>query len=305
MMNGAMVYWTFRLRVKKGESVGRARWDFIQRGLFLMAVQWIWVNAAWGGFTRLRLDHLGIIATIGFSMIILVWMVHWDWRNRLIVAIAGFLIHPLLLRIPYPQGSWLHYPMQFLVDSGEFNLYPVIPWFSLACLGSVMAHFWFSEWIDRRKPDERAYKSMLIGLVMVVFAVGVRDWGNSYFNIFPHNGFFTYSFFMVQKYPPGLVHQIWFGGAVIFMVGVFAWIDNRLPILRPLAIVGRVPLFFYCVHIPVLAFVFRRFGWLPYRSGQVTESLYTWLGLMVVMMPLAWWFGGVKRKHRNWFIRMI
>ncbi len=305
MMNGAMVYWTFKLRVKKGETVGQARWDFIQRGLFLVAVQWLWVNAAWGGFQRLRLDHLGIIATIGISMIILVWMVQWKWWKRLLVAVAGFLIHPLLLQIPFDVTSWVHYPMQLFVASGEFNLYPVIPWFSLACVGSVMAHFWFTVWTNPRKPDERAHKSMLIGALLLVVAVGLRDWGHGYANIFPHNGFFTYSFFMVQKYPPELTHQVWFSGAVIFLVGLFAWIDHRLPILRPLAVVGRVPLFFYCVHIPILAIVFRRLELLPFRSGEVTESLLTWLGLLVVMYPLAMWFGKVKRTKKWWIVRMI
>lgn len=305
MMNGAMVYWTFKLRVKKGETVGQARWDFIQRGLFLVAVQWIWVNAAWGGFQRLRLDHLGIIATIGISMIILVWMVQWKWWKRLLVAAAGFVVHPLLLRIPFSDTSWVHYPMQLFVASGEFNLYPVIPWFSLACVGSVMAHFWFTVWTDPRKPDERAYKSMLIGALAVLVGVGLRDWGHPYATITPHNGFFTYSFFMVQKYPPELAHQFWFSGAVIFLVGVFAWIDHRLPILRPLAIVGRVPLFFYCVHIPVLAIVFRRLEWLPFRAGGVGESLLVWVGLVAFMLPLAAWFGKVKRTKKWWIVRMI
>jgi len=305
MMNGAMVYWAFHRRLRKGMSLGRARWDFVQRGLFLMAVQWIWVNAAWSGFQYLRLDHLGIIATIGFSMILLAFMAHWPWWHRLVVAAACFFVHPFLLQIPYDHDSWLHYPMQFFVDSGDFNKYPIIPWFALACVGSVMAHFWFTVWTNRRRPLERAHKSVLIGLALVVLAMGLRDWGISYANLFPSHGWFSYSFFLVQKYPPSLTHQIWFTGAVIFMVGVFAWVDHYWPLLRPLAVVGKVPLFYYCVHIPLLAIVFRRLELLPYHGGAVTESLYTWFGLLAVMYPLAIWFGGVKRRSQNWFIRMI
>jgi uncharacterized membrane protein len=305
MMNGAMAYWAFTRRRKRGLSRGRATWDFVQRGLFLVAVQWIWVNASWGGFSRLRLDHMGIIATIGISMILVALMVEWKWWQRLAVAAAGFFLHPLLLRIPYDHDGWLHYPMQFFVDSGDFTKYPLIPWFSLACVGSVMAHFWFTVWTDKRKPDERAYKSMGLGLVLVLVAFGLRDWGSAYANIFPSEGWFTYSFFLVQKYPPSLTHQFWFAGAVIFMVGLFAWIDHRWPVLRPLAVVGKVPLFYYCVHIPLLAIVFRRLNLLPYHTGDVSDSLLVWVGLLAVMYPLAIWFGKVKRTNKSWFIRMI
>ena len=197
MMNGAMTWWAFRRRRKKGMGVGRARWDFIQRGLFLVAVQWLWVNASWGGFERLRLDHMGIIATIGVSMILVAFMGEWKWWQRLGVAAACFFVHPLLLRIPYDHDGWAHVPMQFLIDSGDFTKYPLIPWFALATVGSVMAHFWFTVWTDSRKPDERAYKSMLIGLVLVLVAFGLRDWGSSYANLFPSEGWFTYSFFLV------------------------------------------------------------------------------------------------------------
>lgn len=305
MMSGAMVYWAFTRRRKRGMGRGRATWDFVQRGLFLVLVQWLWVNASWGGFKALRLDHMGIIATIGISMILVALMVEWKWWQRLAVAVTCFLVHPFLLRIPYDHDHWLHYPMQFFVDSGDFTKYPLIPWFALACVGSVMAHFWFTVWTDKRRPDERALKSIGIGLASVVLAMGLRDWGSAYANIFPSESLFSYSFFLVQKYPPSLAHQFWFAGSVIFMVGAFAWIDQRWPVLRPLAIVGRVPLFYYCIHIPLLAIVFRRLEWLPYHSGGVTESLITWVGVLLVMAPLAIWFGRVKRRNKSWFIRMV
>jgi len=305
MMNGAMVYWAYTRRKKKGQSKNSIIGGFVQRGLFLVVVQWIWVNASWGGFNRLRLDHMGIIATIGLSMILVSLMVEWKWWKRALVAAACFLIHPLLLQIPYDHNSWVHYPMQFFVDSGDFTKYPLIPWFALACVGSVMAHFWFTVWTNKRKPDERAYKSMGVGLFLVLVAFSLRDWGSSYANIFPSEGWFTYSFFLVQKYPPSLCHQVWFSGAIIFMVGAFAWIDSRVPVLRPLAVVGKVPLFFYCVHIPLLAIIFRRLEWLPYHQGGVGLSLLTWVGLLVVMYPLAIWFAKVKQRNKSWFIRMI
>lgn len=301
MMNGAMTYWTFQRRRKAGETIGEARWDLVKRGLFLISVQWIWVNAAWSGFNGLRLDHLGIIATIGLSMLVLTPMVTWPWWARTIVVAVVFIGHPFLLRIPHDLGSWQIYPMQLLVTSGEFNKYPLLPWFALACLGSVMAEFWFVRWRD---PLRRANLTLLIGLLLLFAGIALRL-GRGFGNIFPYDTPLSWSFFLEQKYPPSLAHQLWFAGAVLAMVGIFARIELYTRLLQPLGIVGRVPLFFYAVHIPLLAIVTRRLPLLPYRQGAVAESLVGWLGLLVVMMPLAYWFGGVKRRSRNPIIKLI
>lgn len=300
MMNGAMIYYVFHRRLNNGEPLGSIRWGFIQRGIFLIFVQLTWVNSSWGGFTRWRLDHFGIIATIGTSMLLLVWMAPWKWQWRALVALTIFLVHPLLLKIPYDLDGPAHYWMQLFVDAGDFNKYPLLPWFALAIVGSVMAHFWFEVWTD---PDKRSRNTMLTGLTLIGVAWLVRiDQG--YGNIFVYDTFFSYSFFLVQKYPPSMAHQFWFAGAVTFIVGLFNWIELRSPILRPLANIGKVPLFFYCIHIAILAIFAKRLGFF-YHEGAVAESLYGWVALLVVMYPLALWFGGVKRRKKWWLIRMI
>jgi uncharacterized membrane protein len=300
MMNGAMVYYVFKRRLGNGEAVRTINWGLIQRGLFLVAVQVVWVNASWSGFAGLRLNHFGIIATIGMSMALLTLMARWNWKWRALTAGLLFLGHPLLLRIPYDMDGPAHYWMQLFIDSGHFTKYPLIPWFALAVVGSVMAHFWFEVWTD---PRRRSRNTMITGLVLIGLAWVVRL-GQGFGNIFAWDTFFSYSFFLVQKYPPSLAHQFWFSGAVIFMVGIFDFIDFRSPVLRPLAKVGRVPLFFYVVHIPLLAIFTRRLGFF-YHEGAVKESLIGWVVLLVVMAPLVIWFGGVKRKSRAWLVRMI
>jgi len=300
MMNGAMVYWIFRRFRMKGAPDRAAYSSIIQRGLFLILVQMVWVNSSWSCFGRFRPDHFGIIATIGSSMVLLTLIISWRWWARLLVAATIFAVHPLLLRIPYDLDSWTHYPMQLFITSGKFNLYPVLPWFALATVGSVMAHFWFERW---RQPGERAAKTILIGVLLILAAWAVRML-RGYGNIFPFDGFFSWSFFLVQKYPPGLAHQLWFSGAVTLMVGLFAGIGLYSPILKPLALVGRVPLFFYAVHIPLLAFVTKRLHFFD-REGAVLESLIGWVALLAVMVPLAIWFGRVKQRNRSWLIRMI
>jgi uncharacterized membrane protein len=300
MMNGAMVYWAFKRRIKSGATVRHARWDFITRGLFLIAVQVVWVNASWGGFKGLRLDHISIIATIGISMILLAFMIDWKWWARALLAGVLFFSHPFLLKIPYDLKSWTHFPMQLFVDSGKFNLYPVIPWFALALVGSVMAHMWFEKW---QSHAERSTKSMVIGITLMLIGMLIRV-GRGYGNLLPYSDFFSWSFFLDQKYPPSLFHQFWFSGAVIFLVGLFCRIGMHSNILKPLGTIGKVPLFFYAVHIPLLAIFTKRLGFF-YREGAVLESFIGLACLLVVMYPLAIWFGGVKRRTNNRIIKMI
>jgi len=302
VMNGAMVWWAWQRRVRQGVPSRQADWEIAQRALFLIAVQLVWVNASWSGFARLRLEHFGIIATIGASMLLLLPLMRTSWRVRAAVAAATAVIHSFLLRIPYDLDGLARFPMQLLIDAGDFNKYPILPWFALACFGSVMAHWWFERWTTDR---ERAVKSLGIGSALIIAAWALRLWGGSFANVWPSGEFFSWSFFLVQKYPPSLTHEVWFAGAVTFMVGMVALLGLLVrPLVGWLGVVGKVPLFFYAVHIPLLAIPMKRFD-LYYHRGGVVESLITWVVLMMVMMPLAVWFRGVKRRNRSWLVRMI
>ncbi len=302
MMNGAVSWYSFHRRTLAGAPIGKTRWHLIERGIFLILVQTFWVNQTWLGFSKIDLLHTGIIATIGISMILLSFLHDKPWWARLGVALTVFLVHPLLLTIKYDAGvMWQEILMQTFIDAGDWNKYPVLPWFALAAMGSVMAEGWFVRW---KTPRQRIAWSWGIGLAALLVATAVRlsrGWGNATdFWQFGH-----ISFFLDSKYPPNLFHNIWFFGTVSFMVGVMDLIGQfAMPLVRWLGIVGRVPLFFYALHIPILAIVAYRFG-VYYRQGGVAASLIGWVALLVVMLPLAYWFGKVKARNKNHIIQLI
>jgi uncharacterized membrane protein len=302
MMNGAMTWFSYHRRRLRGATDWQARWHLIQRGLFLVLVQITWVNSSWSGFRTLRLGHLGIIASIGIAMCFMTLLVNTSWKTRLAVGLGVFAIHPLLLTIPYdPEVTWQRVVMQTFIDSGEFNKYPVIPWFGFAVMGSVMASGWLQSWKSTR---ERITKSLVIGLVSFGLAVLVRS-GRGYGNIWPFSEIGHYSFFLDQKYPPSLYHNLWFFGAVVVVMAGIIALGSRIPVLvRPLGVVGRVPLFFYGTHIALLGIFSKRMH-LYYREGAVAESFIGLAILLAVMFPLSIWFGGVKARSKNYIIRMI
>ncbi len=303
MMAGAMVWWSYRRRIRKGISRRQAKWHLIQRALFLILVQVTWVNSSWSGFQYFRPGHLGIISTIGISVLFLTVLVDKSWIIRLAAGTAILLIHPLLLRVDYDHSSvWQRILMQIFVEAGSFNKYPVLPWFALALLGSVMATGWLEYW---KSPRERFRYSMLTGSAALFVAALIRISRIAYGNIFPHAGIGSLSFYIDQKYPPSLYMNLWFFGLVVWGVGIFSVLSRKIPrLMNILSIPGRVPLFFYGVHIAILGIVVKRTGWW-YRQGGVGTALAGLLLMLAVMLPLSIWFYRIKRKSNNYIISLI
>ncbi|MBD3336652.1 MAG: DUF1624 domain-containing protein [Candidatus Eisenbacteria bacterium] len=301
MMNGAMTWYSYQRRRLSGQTEWDAKWHLIQRGLFLAVVQITWVNSSWGGFRQFKPDHFGIIGSIGLAMCLMALLAHTRWQFRLAVGLTVFAVHPVLLKIPYDAESWTRIPMQMFIDSGSFNKYPVLPWFGLAVMGSVMATGWLESWTTSRK---RISMSILIALVAFALATAIRM-GRGYGNLHPFSDIFHYSFFLDQKYPPSLFHNLWFFGAVTFVMGLIQILGHVAPkIPKPLGIVGKVPLFFYCVHIGILGVFVKRMDFF-YREGGVAASFIGLAALLAVMYPLSIWFAGVKRRSKNYLIQMI
>lgn len=304
MMNGAVSWYSYSRRRAAGATDWQAKWHLIQRGLFLILMQVTWVNMAWIAFRPAKYSpaHLGIISTIGISMCLLALLQHTRWPFRLAVGLAAFVGHTFLLRIPYSEDVvWQRVLMQTFVDAGDWNKYPVIPWFGFAALGSTMAVGWFGGW---QSPRKRILMSWGIGLGAIAVAAIIRlahGWGNST----DYYRFFHISFFLDSKYPPNLYHNLWFFGAVSFMVGTMHLIGQfAMPLIRWLGGIGRVPFFFYCMHISLLAIVADRLG-VYYRQGAVTASFVGWVALLLVMYPLSLWFWGLKQRHKNKLLQMI
>jgi uncharacterized membrane protein len=297
-----MIWWSYSKKMEKGVSAWKVRWYLIQRGLFLVLLQLTWVNASWGGFKQFQPGHFGIIACIGASMILLAFIVHFKWYVQLLIALAILTIHPLLLTIPYNvENTWERVWMQIFIDAGDYNKYPVLPWFTQAILGSVMASGWLGAWKTDKK---RITMGLSIGAVAVLFSVLIRM-ARDYGNIFPFSEIGSFSFYFDQKYPPSLYHSLWFFGMVVIVVTGFIAIGRKGDkLLSVFTIPGRVALFFYAMHIAILGVFIKRFD-LYYREGNVYDSLIGVALMMVIMIPLCMWFYRVKQRSTNYFIRMI
>ena len=302
MMNGAMVWWSYHRRIEKGSTRWEISRSLIERGLFLVIVQMTWVNSSWGGFRVFKPWHFGVISCIGLSMICLTLVIHWRWYYRLLVAITILVVHPFLLMIPYNQDNiWARVLMQTFIDSGKFNKYPMLPWFALAILGSVMATCWLQRWTSE---SERIRKSIPIAAAAFLVAFLIRL-GNGYGNILPYPSVNSWQFLMDQKYPPSLFMSLWSFAAIVAMVTLFIAIGRVSPrALSVFSIPGKVPLFFYGAHLAFLGIFIKRMDF-HYRDGGILESLLATAILLAIMLPLCKLFYGYRSRSKNYFVRMM
>jgi uncharacterized membrane protein len=297
-----MVWWAYHRRINQGTPGWTARRQLIQRGLFLIILQITWVNSSWGGFATFNPWHFGIISCIGFSMILQTTIVSLRWQVQLMIALSLLAVHPFLLNITYNPDVMLQQAfMQTFIDAGKFNKYPVIPWFALAIIGSVIAKGWLSEW---KTDKQRIIMSLGIAAGAMLLAFIIRM-SRGYGNIFPFSDFGSYSFFFDQKYPPSLYFSLWFIGLVVLVISILIAIGKFAPkVLTIFDTAGKVPLFFYGMHIAILGIFSKRIG-LFYREGEVTATLIGVVVMLVIMLPLSKWFYGIKSRSKNFIIRML
>jgi hypothetical protein len=79
--------------------------------------------------------------------------------------------------------------------------------------------------------------------------------------------------------------------------------DGMQRFLRPLAVFGQVPLFFYLTHI----FLYASLGHLLTPNGTSIPAMYPyWLLGLVILYPFCLWYGRLKhRQPTNSILRFL
>jgi uncharacterized membrane protein len=104
----------------------------------------------------------------------------------------------------------------------------------------------------------------------------------------------------VSKYPPSLSFAaLELGIMFLCLAALFAFYRNKTAnTLNPLTVYGQTPLFFYIVHVHLLAAA----AWLIslQRKGGLTETLWATLAVLLFLYPACRWYRRLKlsRKHR-------
>jgi uncharacterized membrane protein len=306
-------------------SQGELSRFLLTRGLWLILLELTVARFLWQFNVDYRLTMLTVLWALGWAMIVLGVLVHlptWIVATFGLVLIAG---HNLLDSIQAaafgrlePIWHILHAP-GFVIngDHTVFVPYVLIPWIGVTAVGYSLGQV-FSWEANRRRRFLLTAGLAVVGLFLVLRAVNV--YGDPSHWERQKSGLFTLiSFINTSKYPPSLLFLLMTLGPALLLLRAF---DRRTPtVFRPALIVGRVPLFYYLLHIlliHLLAVVVSlvRFGgvhWM-FESPTVDKFPVTqppgwplslpwvyliWVSVVVTLYPFCRWFAGVKQRRRD------
>jgi uncharacterized membrane protein len=309
-----------------GRKNGRAAASFflLTRGLWLIIVELFIVTLGWTFNLHYGIFILQVIWAFGISMIVLSGLIY--ARRGALLAIALLLIggHDLLDGIHVGGHGFTAFLFSFLHAQGGFSAgpinvfigYPILPWIGLITLG-----FWFGE-LYRPEYDPARRRRLLrrLGWGAIILFVVIRaidGYGDPAPWSTQHNFVYTIlSFINVSKYPPSLLYiLLTIGPALLFLSAAERPLNA---FTRPLAVIGRVPMFYYIVHIFFLhalavaaaavsgfppAAMVNLNNWVTANPqlkgyGFGLDMVYAvWIGTVILLYPLCRWFDRYKRTH--------
>ncbi len=307
------------------QPTGQVSRYLVTRGLWLLVLELVITPIGWQfGFELIPAFAL-VLWALGWSMIALALLVHLPAPVLLALSLVTVFGHNLLDPVrpesfgPF-AGLWhlLHVP-GFAIPNVLFVAYPLIPWVAVMCLGYLLAR------VHQWEPGRRRRFLIRAGLATTVLFVVLR-FLNGYGNPLPWSpqrtpALTVASFLNVQKYPPSLDFLLMTLGLALAALALTEQARGR--VARWLAVYGRVPLFFYVVHIfvahaaaVVVALiqsgelrrikVITEFGSLPEWYGLPLPGVYlVWALVVIALYHPCRWFARVKETRREWWIRYM
>jgi uncharacterized membrane protein len=309
----------------RGKSQSQLTRFLLTRGLWLVVLEFTLVQ--WGWSFNLHYDQLlgQVIWAIGWSMVLLaglIWLPTWLIVALGVTVIAG---HNLLDAIPPERQAEFGWPWFVFCRPGPVSQppdrlfvvgYPILPW-----LGVMLAGYGFGAvWLLERPRRRRWLIGLGLGLTLSFLALrAINRYGDPNPWERQSTGLFTLlSFLNCQKYPPSLLFLLMTLGPSLLLL---AWWDRGLgPLGRILVTFGRVPLFYYLLHVPLIhliaiglafvrygevGFMFQNFYFvrpdqLPPGYGYSLPVVYAvWLSVVALLYPCCYWFAGLKRRYRT------
>ena len=268
------------LAVSRGKTIGEISRFLWTRGLWLIFLELTVMGFGWGFVFPLGLA--GVIWVLGLSMVVMALVVRLPirWIAAFgIVMVAGHNLLDGISADSLGRFSWLWTilhatPGMVVLKAPSLNLlvlYPLVPWVGVMACGYAMGALLL-------RPDHRKIIFRIgLGLTLAFFVLrGINHYGNG--NVgYPlslghwasqsSTGLTVISFLNTLKYPPSLDYLLMTLGPPLM---VLAWFDSTKTeqklgsILLPY---GRVPMFYYIVHIYLIHCMSILVAWLYHQPA--------------------------------------
>lgn len=306
------------LSLAGARSEGSLAAFLIKRGLWLALLDLTVVSFAW--FFRVGEPFVtDVMWVIGWSMVILAALIR---LPALAIAIFGLVLvagHNGFDRIgasSFGPQAWI---WNLVHEPGLIPLwgeqvwwvgYPLVPWVGVMALGYGLGRLLPVD-PQRRRRMLVAVGAALVAVFIVLRATNLygdpRPWSKG-----PDWVSTMLSFVNCEKYPPSLLYLLMTIGPAMLGLAALDRMKDQPP--NFLLVLGRVPLFFYVIHLYLIhaaaALYFApRFGPAafhvdpdspPAGFGVPLAGVYAaWISLVIAIYPICAWFDRVKRGRRS------
>lgn len=322
------------LATSRGKSIQQVSRFFLTRGLWLALLEITVIDFAWG---FVPWAYAGVIWVLGWCMVAMALIVRLPVRWIAVLGLGMIASHNLLDPInPAAFGKFywlwmmLHTPGLIPVTAhySFFVGYVLIPW-----VGVMATGFAFGSLLLR--PDRRKWMLTLGISVTALFFVlrGINLYGNGIaglpfgfprsagpWSVQPTLSLTAISFFNTLKYPPSLDYLLMTLGPSLIVLGLLDGTRAERGLGRVLLVYGRVPLFYYVLHIYLLhimailvALAFHQPVWYgpiiagtspkPPGYGHGLPFVYAmWILAVAILYLPCRWFMELRSRHRDWVL---
>jgi len=312
----------FLYRARGGRSKRELSWFLFSRGLWLIVLELTVMRMGW----QFSFDYSYAVGqalwAIGWSMIVLSGLVFLPISVTTVFGLAMIGLHNAFDWVRPKMFGEYAWVWRILHNGGRVEIfdnytlsamYPLIPW-----IGVMAAGYGFGV-ILLKEPHHRRKILLWLGAGLTLGFVVLR-WLNIYGDPRPWTTrqsvlWTVIDFLNCDKYPPSLLFLLMTMGPAIASLVVFERL--RGPIAEFFIAFGRVPLFFYVLHIFVLHALAVLAAYLTIGSpGSLVGSqkplklpegygfglpvVYAvWLGVSFSLYPICRWYAGVKRRSNS------
>jgi uncharacterized membrane protein len=317
------------LSTSRGKTKKELAGLLLSRGLWLVFLDLFAVHSfGWWFNFDYHLLYGDVFWALGWSMVLMAGLVFLPAWSSAAVGIAMVALHNIFDGVGADglnsfRWLWavLHTGDMLEPLRGVYFIpgYPLIPW-----IGVMAAGYGFGA-LMLRPQNGRRKEVLLLGIGLTIAFVAIRAlnlYGDPHTWSVQKSGLLSFqSFINCEKYPPSLLYLLMTLGPAITALALFERTADS--IRRPLVTLGRVPLFYYLLHLAfihalAIAFAYARYGqaaWMFYNPslpvntavlpfpegyGYGLPTVYAiWVGVVLLLYPACRWFASVKGRRRE------
>jgi len=301
----------------------------VKRGIWLVFIELTIVAFGWNFDLHFRYVSLQVIWSLGISMIFLGGLIHFSKTFILIFSLALIFGHNLLDSTHFDNNIlWniLHERnyFHFAVGPNFFSAYALIPWVAVMSLGYYFGQLYDSSF------DANKRKKILSGVGISAIAIffllkGINQYGDPVsWTRFGEIAKTLMSFSNITKYPPSLQFLlITLGVTILFLAISEKWRGRTVDFF---CVFGRVPFFYYVLHIYLIHFIalvvveVTGYGWQAMILTNFVTRVDTlkgyglnlwmvyliWIGIILLLYPLCKKFDNYKQAHKEkWWLSYL